>query len=135
MVSIFCWRRAVLSPSQLIIDFQIAEAVESLEMLCELCPFFLKRKVIDGEDWLEMPATTGAAPMSPGAGLNASPGGSARPRYMGGLPGVMGSPGKVKTFEEALLARSPKRIKKEEGGLRQVRDIIRRELEVDGDDD
>jgi len=103
-------------------------------MLCELCPFFLKRKVIDEEDWLEMPATTGAASMSPGAGLNVSPGGRARPRYMDGLPGVMGSPGKVRASEEELLARSPRRIKKEEGGLRQVREIIRRELEVDGDD-
>lgn len=104
-------------------------------MLCKLCPFFLKRKVINGEDWLEMPASTGAASMSPGAGLNASPGGSARPRFMDGLPGVMGSPGKVKASEEEFLARSPKCIKKEEGGLRQVRDIIKRELEVDDDDD
>jgi hypothetical protein len=32
------------------------------------------------------------------------------------------------------MNRSPKRIKKEEGGLRQVREIIRRELEVDEDD-
>lgn len=104
-------------------------------MLCELCPFFLKRKVIDGEDWLEMPATTGAPSMSPGAGLHASPGGSARPRYMDGLPGVMGSPGKVRASEEEFLARSPRRIKREEGGLRQVREIIRRELEVDDDDE
>lgn len=101
-------------------------------MLCELCPFFLKGKVIDGEDWLEMPATTGAASISPGAGLNASPG-SARPRYMDGLPGVVGSPGKVRASEEEFLARTPRRIKKEEGGLRQVREIIRRELEVDDD--
>jgi len=104
-------------------------------MLCDLCPFFLKRKVIDGEDWLEMPATTGAAPMSPGGGLHASPGGSTRPRYMDGLPGVMGSPGKVRASEEEFIARSPRRVKMEEGGLRQVREIIRRELEVDGDDD
>lgn len=104
-------------------------------MLCELCPFFLKRKVIEEEDWLEMPASTGAASMSPGAGLNASPGGSARPRFMDGLPGVMGSPGKIKASEEEFLARSPRYIKKQEGGLRQVRDIIRRELEVEDDDD
>jgi hypothetical protein len=104
-------------------------------MLCALCPFFLKQKVIGGEDWLEMPATTGAAPMSPGAGLNASPGGSGRPRYMDGLPNVMGSPRKVRASEEEFLARSPRRIKKEEGGLRQVREIIRKELEVDVDDD
>lgn len=113
----------------------IAEAAESLEMLCELCPFFLKRKVIEREDWLEMPATTGAASISPGAGSNASPGGSAIPRYMGGLPGAMGSPGKVRASEGEFLASSPRRVKKEEGGLRQVREIIRRELEVDGGDE
>ena len=73
-------------------------------MLCELCPFFLKRTVISGEDWLKMPA------------------------------GVIRSPGKVRTSEEELLARDPKRIQNE-GGLRQVRDIIRKKLEVDGDDD
>ena len=105
-------------------------------MLCELCPFFLKRKIIDGEGWLEMPATTGAALTSPGAALSASPGGgSTGPRYMDGLPSVMGTPGKVRASEEEFLTRSPRRIKKEEGGLRQVRDIIRRELEVDGDED
>ena len=54
---------------------------------------------------------------------------------MDGLPSVMGTPGKVRASEEEFLTRSPRRIKKEEGGLRQVRDIIRRELEVDGDED
>jgi len=54
---------------------------------------------------------------------------------MDGLPGVTGSPGKLRASEEELLARSPKRIKREDGGLRQVREIIRKELEVDGDDD
>jgi len=80
-------------------------------MLCELCPIFFQRKVIKGKDWLEMPATTSAAPMSPGASV----GGSTRPRYTGGLQGVMGSPGKVR----------------EEGGLGRVKEIIKRKRESD----
>ncbi|KAJ7830477.1 hypothetical protein B0H13DRAFT_2240628 [Mycena leptocephala] len=65
-----------------------AEAVDSLVMLAELCPFFLKQLTISGEKWLEMPA--------PSAGT--------------------------------LVTRSPPRVNREAGGLREVREIIRREL-------
>lgn len=124
-----------------------AEAIESLSMLCELCPFFLKTKIIGGEEWLEMPpsaapsaATT--APASPGASspprttTNWTPGTTpgSPTRRSGATLGPPGSPTRRKVIEDELMARSPRRIKREEGGLRQVREIIRRELEVDEDD-
>ncbi|KAJ7638682.1 hypothetical protein FB45DRAFT_740643 [Roridomyces roridus] len=90
-----------------------AEAVDSLTMLTKLCPFFLKQLTVAGEQWLEMPApSTGSTeasspskktPASPGAGIDSA---------------------------EALVNRSPRRVKHEGGGLRQVREIIRRELEL-----
>ncbi|KAJ7179268.1 hypothetical protein C8R46DRAFT_1173643 [Mycena filopes] len=91
-----------------------AEAVDSLAMLAKLCPFFLKELTIAGEGWLEMPA--------PSAGSNE-----------GGSPSkksVPGSPGGVIDSAEALLTRSPRRVKREAGGLREVREIIRKELEL-----
>jgi hypothetical protein len=118
-----------------------AEAIESLVMLCELCPFFLKTKVIGGEEWLEMPASTTAKPTTASPGSTFSP--SRIPTYTPGPPGsptrravpsgLPASPSRRQVIEEELLSRSPKRIKKEEGGLRQVREIIRRELEIDDD--
>jgi len=121
-----------------------AEAIESLVMLCELCPFFLKAKVIGGEEWLEMPAASaGPKPStaSPGSALSPSrlptytlnPPGS--PTRRTGASGPPGSPSKRQEIEEELLSRSPKRIRKEEGGLRQVREIIRRQLEVEEDEE
>ncbi|KAJ7937193.1 hypothetical protein B0H13DRAFT_2246467 [Mycena leptocephala] len=91
-----------------------AEAVDSLVMLAKLCPFFLKQLTIAGEEWLEMPA--------PSAGSNE---GSPSKK-----PLVPGSPGAVIDSAEALLTRSPRRVKREAGGLREVREIIRRELEL-----
>jgi hypothetical protein len=119
-----------------------AEAIESLVMLCELCPFFLKTKVIGGEEWLEMPASTAAKSTTASPGSTFSP--SRIPTYMPGPPGSPtrravqsgppASPSRRQVIEEELLSRSPKRIKKEEGGLRQVREIIRKQLEIDDDD-
>jgi hypothetical protein len=91
-----------------------AEAVDSLVMLAKLCPFFLKQLTIAGEEWLEMPA--------PSAGSNE---GSPSKK-----PLMPGSPGAVIDSAEALLTRSPRRVKREAGGLREVREIIRRELEL-----
>jgi len=74
-------------------------------MLCELCPFFLKRESVNGEDWIEMPASTtssSAAPPSPGVSSAA-----------------------------VLLSRSPsspRKVKSESGGLREVRERIQRAL-------
>ncbi|KAF5369751.1 hypothetical protein D9758_001195 [Tetrapyrgos nigripes] len=81
-----------------------AEANESLDMLTKLCPFFLKPFVIASEDWLEMPPSTPSS-----ATLDAN---------------------SVKDSDHELLTRSPKRVKNEARGLREVREIIRRELEL-----
>ncbi|THV08705.1 hypothetical protein K435DRAFT_883521 [Dendrothele bispora CBS 962.96] len=81
-----------------------AEANESLDLLTRLCPFFLKSIVIASEDWLEMPPSTTSTAIADG------------------------SP--IRNSDHELLTRSPKRVKKEAGGLREVREIIRRELEL-----
>ncbi|KAJ7095243.1 hypothetical protein B0H15DRAFT_828669 [Mycena belliarum] len=89
-----------------------AEAVDSLAMLTKLCPFFLKQLTIAGEAWFEMPA--------PSAGSTEGSPSKKAP----------GSPGAVLDSAESLVTRSPRRVKREAGGLRQVREIIRRELEL-----
>ncbi|KAG7449342.1 uncharacterized protein BT62DRAFT_917917 [Guyanagaster necrorhizus] len=101
------------------VPISAAEASESLEMLLKLCPFFLKKLNISGEEWLEMPA-----PKTSPINVDDS------------TPGTFGSPSspgsrkaKADSAEE-VLTRSPKRVKKETGGLREVREIIRRELEL-----
>ncbi len=87
-----------------------AEAQESLAILTSLCPFFLKPLHVDGQEWLEMPA-------------------SAHPSYERPVPTSPGtSRGKEASAE--VLARSPRRVKKEAGGLREVRERIRREIEL-----
>ncbi|KAL0949652.1 hypothetical protein HGRIS_009696 [Hohenbuehelia grisea] len=94
-----------------------AEATESLSMLADLCPFFLKPLNVGGEEWLEMPApVTPETPVSP----TKSP---SKP------PPSPGSKGKHAS-EVELVTRSPRRVKRETGGLREVREIIRRELEL-----
>lgn len=98
------------------VPISAAEANESLEILTRLCPFFLKQLNIAGDEWLEMPTTTPTAAVSTAdSDVFASP----------------SSPRKGKTTSaEELITRSPKRVKKEGGGLREVREIIRRELEL-----
>ncbi|KAG8859163.1 hypothetical protein FRC20_011881 [Serendipita sp. 405] len=130
--------RAVVKSST--VPISDAEAIESLTLLCELCPFFLRSKVIGGEEWLEMPASS--APIATSGsesptrinsttlGQPGSP--TRRPATAANL---LGSPTRRQVIEDELMNRSPKRIKKEEGGLRQVRERIRRELEVDDEDD
>ena len=66
---------------------------------------------VGGEEWLEMPASTSPS----GASTPASPG-----RRIGG---------RVDSDEE-LKSLSPKRVKRDVGGLRQVRERIKRELEA-----
>ncbi|KAF7301396.1 CDT1-C domain-containing protein [Mycena indigotica] len=85
-----------------------AEAVDSVAMLVKLCPFFLKQFAVAGEAWLEMPASS--------TSLDASPSKKSGPA----------SPGNG----QLLVTRSPRKVKNEAGGLREVREIIRRELEL-----
>ncbi|KXN86377.1 hypothetical protein AN958_10239 [Leucoagaricus sp. SymC.cos] len=111
---------AVVQSSQ--VPISAAEANESLALLMRLCPFFLKRLDIQGEEWFEMPASSGAISGSSGtSSVNSSP------TKRGLVPPP--SPGS-KLDSAELIHRSPKRVKKEAGGLREVREIIRRELEL-----
>ncbi|KAI0265170.1 hypothetical protein BC834DRAFT_937022 [Gloeopeniophorella convolvens] len=87
------------------VPMSAAEAQESLGILMRLCPFFLKPLDIAGQEWLEMPASAQGSSERP---VPASPGGSA----------------------EAVLTRSPRRVKREGAGLREARERIRREIEM-----
>ena len=93
-------------------------------MLVKLCPFFIKELNFSGEEWLEMPAP---APSSndPDPSLEDSP--TKGKQKMPSSPGRLR--GKVDSAQQ-LVNRSPRRVKKETGGLREVREIIRRELEL-----
>ena len=88
-----------------------AEAQESLSILTDLCPWFVKPLNVDGQEWLEMPAST---PASSEKLVPTSPGSSRR----------------KDDSLESVLTRSPRRVKKEGGGLREVRERIRREIEM-----
>ncbi|KAI0068925.1 hypothetical protein BV25DRAFT_1986481 [Artomyces pyxidatus] len=101
---------AVLKSSP--VPISAAEAQESLNILTSLCPFFLKPLDISGQNWLEMPAPSSVDPAS--KSVPPSPGSSR---------------GKDDSAEE-ILTRSPRRVKREGGGLREVRERIRRELEL-----
>ncbi|KAJ7068133.1 hypothetical protein C8F01DRAFT_592612 [Mycena amicta] len=90
-----------------------AEAVDSVAMLAKLCPFFLRQFSVAGEAWLEMPASSAG-------NAEASPSKKSGPA----------SPGSGLDSAETLVTRSPRKVKCEAGGLREVREIIRRELEM-----
>ncbi|KAI0677406.1 hypothetical protein C8Q78DRAFT_1159750 [Trametes maxima] len=100
------------------VPISAAEAHESLNMLTSLCPFFLRRMDVSDEEWLEMPAQANAP---------ADVGGDVEP---GAVPS---SPGKLKLSKDEsaaeVLTRSPRRVKREGAGLREVRERIRKELE------
>jgi len=106
------------------VPISTAEANESLTILTDLCPFFLRKLTVAGGEWLEMPSssnttTAGCAsieesPTKRGHVVSASP----RP--------VKGKEGSA----HVLITRSPRSVKREAGGLREVREIIRRELEL-----
>lgn len=85
-------------------------------MLIDLCPFFVKKFNISGKEWLEMPASN-ATSTTEGTPTKNKP----------------FSPGRLKGKEESaqeLVTRSPRKVKREGGGLREVREIIRRELDL-----
>ncbi|KAG6833719.1 hypothetical protein H0H87_001151 [Tephrocybe sp. NHM501043] len=108
------------------VPISTAEASESLAMLSKLCPFFVKELTIAGKEWLEMPAAN-PTPTTADADADATP---SKPRALLAPP----SPGPAikgkHESAEALVTRSPRRVKRETGGLREVREIIRRELEL-----
>ena len=96
-------------------------------MLIKLCPFFVKKLNISGKEWIEMPSsnTAAAAAASTATSTEGTPTKS--------KPIVPFSPGRLKGKDEStqeLVTRSPRRIKREGGGLREVREIIRKELDL-----
>nr|ODN95510.1 hypothetical protein L204_04050 [Cryptococcus depauperatus CBS 7855] len=101
-----------------------AEAQSSLQMLTELCPFFLTTKTIGRQEWLEMPSTAlSVAPPSPNNSIVASPStSSSLIRVPGGSPST---PARLKM--ELAGPASPGRVRRQ-GGLREVRERIRQEL-------
>jgi hypothetical protein len=111
-----------------------AEAQESIELLASLCPFFVRQVTVGGEEWLEMPAP--ALPSEDGSSSSASHSVDAtptKPKSRAKAAPPSSSPGRSRGKEDSaqeLLTRSPRRIRKEGGGLREVRERIRRELEL-----
>ena len=113
------------------VPLSIAEAQESLAMLVKLCPFFLRRLNVSGEEWLEIPV---AAESEGDTSAETSSLGSPRKGSSGvGIPGsVPSSPSKSRTKSESAIeahTRSPRQVKPQGGGLREVRERIRREIE------
>jgi len=94
-----------------------AEAIESVHMLTKLCPFFIKPLNVDGEEWFEMPSSSA---VEKDEEKQAPP-----------TPSTRKGKGREMPSPEEVLTRSPKRVKKEGGGLREVRERIRRELDQD----
>lgn len=86
------------------IPISAAEAQESIGLLTSLCPFFLKSMEIGSEEWLEMPAAS--------------------------IHSLPPTPIKVGINDEDARTLSPRRIRKEGGGLREVREIIKKELDL-----
>lgn len=118
-------RRRRTLPIQTVVDkiiksspvpLSTAEAYESLDLLVKLCPFFLRKLEIGGDDWLEMPTQPASSTDMPDTPTK-----------------TPSSPGKIRGKDdsaEELLARSPKRVRREGGGLREARERIRREMEL-----
>lgn len=94
-----------------------AEAIESVNMLTKLCPFFIKSLNVVGEEWFEMPSSSVAE--------------KDEEKQPPPSPSARKGKGREITSAEEVLTRSPKRVKKEGGGLREVRERIRRELDQD----
>ena len=101
------------------VPMSAAEAHESISLLTSLCPFFIKKINVGGEEWLEMPASASASSAS--STQQSQP---ATPSRSGKATADSG-----KSKEELKLL-SPRRVKPEAGGLREVRERIKRELEA-----
>ncbi|KAF8293630.1 hypothetical protein DL93DRAFT_2091901, partial [Clavulina sp. PMI_390] len=66
------------------------EATDSLRMLTELCPDFIKSLLIDGSEWLQMASSTGPTPPSPSAKRDVEA------EVRRGPPGSPGSPVRIR---------------------------------------
>ncbi|KAG8746065.1 hypothetical protein FRC10_006168 [Ceratobasidium sp. 414] len=123
--------RAIISASRV----TTAEAEDEVKMLAELCPKFLRVRVVGKEEWIERgsgltagkaagpssPAKKvvgGKAPASPGAKMPATPARAAKPP----------SPSRFRT--PGTPATSHKSRDVEAFGLKEVREVVRRELEA-----
>ncbi|GJJ07703.1 hypothetical protein Clacol_001908 [Clathrus columnatus] len=96
--------RVVVSSSR--VPISAADAGDSVTLLMDLCPFFLQPLVIEGEEWVEMPASNPNSLITPP------------------------SPRRKDISGEEVRNRSPKSVRMEpKGGLREVRERIRRETE------
>lgn len=82
-------------------------------MLCDLCPFFLICKTVARREWLEMPMQV--ASFHPQSPRSADPVAALLSSPTTGSPRTLAGPA------------SPGRVRKT-GGLREVRERIRREL-------
>lgn len=91
-----------------LISIITAEATESLRLLTDLCPEFLKSIIIDKSEWLQMASSSAACPPSPSAKWDNEE--EVRKRKTG-----QGSPIRVKSGVVTL---------------RDVKERIRRELEA-----
>lgn len=119
------------------------EATDSLKLLTTLCPFFLRQFEVGGQDWFETPPTASNLESCEDSDIDHSssptkashrliPPPSPGSKLFGGVsipPSSPGSKAKVDSAQE-IHTRSPLRVKREAGGLRQVREIIRRELDL-----
>ncbi|KAL4081759.1 hypothetical protein V8B97DRAFT_1925018 [Scleroderma yunnanense] len=120
------------------------EAAESLKLLTTLCPFFLRQFEAGGQEWLETPPTASysescesssdnnSSSPTKASGSRLVPPPSPGPKLFGAVnipPLSPGAKAQVDSAQEVHTG-SPRRVKREAGGLREVREIIRRELEL-----
>ncbi|QRV88564.1 DNA replication factor Cdt1 C-terminal domain [Ceratobasidium sp. AG-Ba] len=120
------------------------EAEDEVRMMAELCPKFVKIRVVGKEEWIERGSSvvTGkvVGPLSPGkkvgggspatkkAPVSPNPKVPATPSRSGNLPP---SPARLRTPGTSAAASTPKKNKDTEVfGLKEVREVIRRELEA-----
>lgn len=97
------------------VPISTADAQESIDLLKKICPEFLRVFDVGSEEWIEMVVLSGSC-----AGLGAH-----------GVPSTPTRKGRLADDEEEeLRTLSPKRVKKEGFGLREVRERIKRELEA-----
>jgi len=118
------------------------EATESIKLLATLCPFFLTQFEVAGQEWLETPPTASnfescedsnednLSSPTKASGSRLVPPLSPGSKLFGAVKMPPSSPVSKVQVDSAQEVRSPRRVKREAGGLREVREIIRKELEL-----